>query len=285
MKKIINSLVKWKYLILFMVLLAFGVWIYGESNPGKRGQTPDTNIEESKEQDHIPKNELSQTPNEVTNFWDLLDSGNLQCKPFEEMDTLAGMDEQVLLDTISPAVVRIENDKLFGSGVIWQISKDMIYIATNRHLIENSREVTVLFMDGIDTLGEVLYLSEEYDLGFIGIKVEDFGYFTLEDYRYVYYNETNFQALELGAELFILGSADYPAGNLYYGTIANLSIYMEDFETNLLWAYCQVKPGMSGSGVFDKSGNMIGMVCGGNENSEAAVIPLNALISEWTRSR
>lgn len=123
--------------------------------------------------------------------------------------------------------------------------------------------------------------SDKYDMGFLRVKFSDLGDYTVDSCRNVRYNETEFGNLGPGDDLFILGSADYPAGNLFYGIIGSPSVYMEDFGTEMLWAYCEVKPGMSGSGVFDQDGCLIGIVCGGNEEKEAAVLPLDKILEEW----
>lgn len=202
------------------------------------------------------------------------------CDNFAEADSLAREDEQALLEAISPAVVRIEAGKLFGSGIIFAINQKEILIITNRHLIEGGAP-DVIFWDGMQAKAETFGYSESCDLGFLRVSLADSEDLKGERYRRVRYDETAFRQLKAGDELFILGSADYPAGNLFYGTIGNCSIYMEDFGMDMLWAYCEVKPGMSGSGVFDRRGNLIGMVCGGNEEKEAAALPLDKILEEW----
>lgn len=222
--------------------------------------------------------EESEDPAE--NYVSLLTQGKLVCASWEETDSLAKVDEQELLDAVCPAVVRIEAGELFGSGIIFSMRQEEILLLTNRHMIEPAQPV-VIFQDGIRAEAEVIGYSEKYDLVFLRVSLSDLGYYTVERYRYVRYDETEFRELRPGDDLFILGSADYPAGNLFYGIVGNCSVYMEDFGTEMLWAYCEVKPGMSGSGVFDKDGRLIGMVCGGNNEKEAAVLPLDKILEEW----
>lgn len=212
--------------------------------------------------------------------------GEQICPVFPEAKSLAYIDEQFLLDSMSPAVVRVESGDLFGSGVIWQVDEDYIWIITNQHVIaemDDTDLLEVVFWDGIRAFGEVSGASEDYDLGFIKVSLQDMGYFTVEKYYQVRYSVDIFDKLSPGDDIFILGSADYPAGNLYYGTIGNKSIYMDTFETEMIWAYCEVKAGMSGSGVFDRYGNLIGIVCAGNDQKEAAVLPITQILAEWQK--
>ncbi len=226
-------------------------------------------------------------------YQEALAEDGLICPAFPEVQYLTQMDEQKLLDTISPAVVRLENGKLFGSGVIWKMEEDTLWILTNKHLLTEENTDTagsvaalqpeVIFWDGIRGISEVAAVSEKYDLAFLRMDLETLGYYTAKRYYAVRYDEVFFEGLKPGADIFILGSADYPAGNLFYGTIGNISVYMEDFDTEMMWAYCEVIPGMSGSGVFDVRGNLIGIVCAGNDRKEAAVLSVDKILAEWKR--
>ena len=190
-------------------------------------------------------------------------------------------DEQDLLDTIAPTIVRIEPDKMSGSGVIWSIDKDEIVVITGGHVLEDETLYSVIFYDGIPFAGEIIYSSKECDLCFVRVDRPPKGTREYDVYRSIYYDEDKFEKLQPGDEIFTMGSADYPAGNLYYGTIGNVSIYMNEFGMEMLWGYCDAKAGMSGGGTFDKEGNFIGMISGGNDNKEIAVLPLDSILKEW----
>lgn len=227
------------------------------------------------------------------NYREALAAGGLICPGFPDVQYLTQMDEQELLDKICPAVVRLENGKLFGSGIIWKMEEDAIWILTNKHLLTEENpdagilktdvQPEVVFWDGIRGITEIVAFSEIYDLAVLRMDLETLGYYTAERYYAVRYDEAFFESLKPGDDIFMLGSADYPAGNLFYGTIGNCSVYMEDFDTEMMWAYCEVKPGMSGSGVFDVRGNLIGIVCAGNDQKEAAVLPVDKILEEWER--
>lgn len=219
-----------------------------------------------------------------TKYRESLLNGTHICPPFPETKGLAYVDEQFLLDSICPAIVRLENGDLFASGVIWKMDEDYIWIITNQHVLdwtEDSALTEVIFSDGIRAYCEITGVSDEYDLGFVKVSLADMGYYTLDRYLQIRYDTDIYNSLIPGDDIFIVGSADYPAGNLYYGTIGNKSIYMDIFNTEMLWAYCEVKEGMSGSGVFDRYGNLIGIVCAGNDQKEAAVLTIDKILDEW----
>ena len=213
-----------------------------------------------------------------------LQEGKQICPDFPEVKGLAYVDEQFLLDSICPAVVRLERGNLFGSGVIWKMEENCIWVITNQHILTEdfgTDLLEVVFWDGIRTVGEIAGVSDEYDLGFVKINLQEMGYYTAGKYFQVRHDAEVFKNLNPGDDIFVLGSADYPAGNLYYGTIGNRSVYMDAFGTEMLWAYCEVKAGMSGSGVFDRYGNLLGIVCAGNDKKEAAVLPIDKILAEW----
>lgn len=257
------------------------------------GKDKENNPEAEMEQESIigaaePSEEENLTAKEA--YHESLAAGKHICPDFPETDRLAQVDEQFLLDSICPAVVRLESGNLFGSGIIWKMEADTIWILTNQHMLVGESADTaekedglidVIFWDGIRALGEVVEMSAEYDLGIVRVDLQDMGYYSVERYYQVRYDVDAFEAAGPGDDIFIIGSADYPAGNLYYGTIGNRSIYMENFGTEMLWAYCEVKAGMSGSGVFDRNGNLLGIVCAGNDQKEAAVLPVDKILAEW----
>ncbi len=247
------------------------------------------NVAEENEQDIVAEGDVTDAIEEDSqaaryNYEKSLKAGGHICPDFPEAESLAYVDEQFLMDSICPAIVRLEIDVLFGSGVIWKMDEEYIWIITNQHVLADNNEddlLEVVFWDGIRTHGEIVKVSEIYDIGFVRVDISQMGYYTIDRYRQVRYDVEIFDGLNPGDDIFVVGSADYPAGNLYYGTIGNKSIYMDIFETEMLWAYCEVKAGMSGSGVFDRYGNLIGIVCGGNDEKEAAVLPIGKILEEW----
>lgn len=274
-----------RLLTITLIILCVGIAGCGKDDAGS-----EQNFTDSDTQNAMLENESTEPSEEdnqaaINSYMEILQSNGHICPDFPEAESLAYVDEQFLLDSICPAVVRLESGDLFGSGVIWKMDGDYIWIITNQHVLMETTGtdlLEVVFWDGIRTHGEILGVSEEYDLGFVKVNLQEMGYYTIDRYYQVRYDIDVFETLNPGDDIFIVGSADYPAGNLYYGTIGNKSIYMDIFGTEMLWAYCEVKAGMSGSGVFDRFGNLIGIVCAGNEEKEAAVLTIEKIVEEWT---
>ena len=284
-----KRLILTRMLIILLLMLCVGIAGCGEDDAGGGENLLEDNFIGDSEQNALTESDLSEVSEEDNQdaknlYVEILQAGEHICPEFPEVQGLAYVDEQFLLDSISPAVVRLESGDLFGSGVIWKMDEDYIWIITNQHVLVETVGtdlLEVVFWDGIRAHGEILGVSEEYDLGFVKVNLQEMGYYTVDRYFQVRYDIDTFGGLNPGDDIFILGSADYPAGNLYYGTIGNKSIYMDMFQTEMLWAYCEVKAGMSGGGVFDRFGNLIGIVCAGNDEKEAAVLPIERILSEW----
>lgn len=262
-----------RLMAIMLLILCVGITGCGDDGTSSEENLTGDNLTEDSEQAAI------------NSYMEILQANAHICPDFPEAQSLAYVDEQFLMDSICPAVVRLENGDLFGSGVIWKMDADYIWIITNQHVLVETTEtdlLEVVFWDGIRTHGEILGISEKYDLGFVKVNLQEMGYYTIDRYYQVRYDVDTFETLNPGDDIFIIGSADYPAGNLYYGTIGNKSIYMDIFETEMIWAYCEVKAGMSGGGVFDRFGNLIGIVCAGNDEKEAAVLPIEKIVETWT---
>lgn len=52
----------------------------------------------------------------------------------------------------------------------------------------------------------------------------------------------------------------------------------------MLWGEMgRMQGGLSGSGVFDGKGRLVGILCGGGGENEIAVLPANMIAAEWKR--
>lgn len=65
---------------------------------------------------------------------------------------------------------------------------------------------------------------------------------------------------------------DANTGDIYAGSIASPSVYSEDLCMDIIYCYCAVTPGMSGTGLFDESGHYLGILLGGSDEAEAVCL-------------
>lgn len=137
-----------------------------------------------------------------------------------------------------------------GSGVI--ISSDG-YIVTNNHVIEDATNITVKTTDGTTYEGKVIGADETFDIALVKIDATDLTVATLGDSSKLNVGETS---IVIGNPLGNLG------GSVSKGIVSalNRNIKIDGKVMELLQTDAAINPGNSGGGMFDGSGNLVGIV-------------------------
>ncbi|MCD8039055.1 MAG: serine protease [Lachnospiraceae bacterium] len=166
------------------------------------------------------------------------------------------------------SVVKVEVNTSVGSGLIWEISDDGIVIASNRHLLMKDVKAGITFCNGEAADAEIIGYSQQYDVGFLKVDGSDV---TKNILRHIYEavpTEDEYTAgipvLQIAADLTGVGD------NFSTGSILEIA-YEPVFNTNVIRTQCYSKAGMSGGGVFDAGGRLLGMLSGGEVADDAAV--------------
>lgn len=184
------------------------------------------------------------------------------------------------VQNVLPSVVKIQTGSFCGSGIILEIRKDSLLIASNRHQLENGEFSAVKLYNGEVVSGRRVFLSETYDLGFLETDISALSYEKRGRLRAVTLSETCEDALRRGTPMFFVGSTDGVACNIYEGTIADPWYYFDEFGSYMIYNYCKAKAGMSGGGTYDEHGHCIGMITGGADE-ETASLPMRSILEEW----
>ncbi|MBR2768541.1 MAG: trypsin-like peptidase domain-containing protein [Solobacterium sp.] len=137
-----------------------------------------------------------------------------------------------------------------GSGVI--ISEDG-YIITNNHVVEGAQKVTVTTYDGTTYDAKVIGTDAKSDIGVIKVDATGLNAAVIGDS----------DALRVGDTAIVIGN---PLGTLG-GTVTNGIISATDREMTinnqsmtLIQTNAAINNGNSGGGLFDGSGNLVGIV-------------------------
>jgi hypothetical protein len=140
----------------------------------------------------------------------------------------------------------------------------------------------VWFLQGYYADAAVIGTSGQYDVGFLSVSRDQLTYEELETLHYVSADEAGYDDLQPGETLFCVG-AGREAGDLEFheGTVGDTWKYIDSFENDMLYGYGFAKAGMSGGGTFDGYGHLIGMICGGTQQSETASVPLPSIIAAY----
>ena len=82
-----------------------------------------------------------------------------------------------------------------------------------------------------------------------------------------------------GDPAILISSVNGVAKEAYEGIILEPWIYVEDFQCDMLLMKLDAEPGMSGGGVFTEQGYFLGILCGIDEDGEAAVLPAQMILN------
>lgn len=168
-----------------------------------------------------------------------------------------------------------------GSGVILAAEEDSLWIVTAGHVLERAgteHPVKVEFGEGSIVESQRYELVRDTDLAFLCILKENLP----EECRELKASETDkesYDALEDGDIVCLNGYRDGRL-SVFAGVLSEPWIYVEDFEQYMMVAACEMDYGMSGGGLYDEEGRLIGIACGGNERGELAAVPLHVV---WAR--
>ena len=178
--------------------------------------------------------------------------------------------EDKLYEEASNCVVRIVMGQYAGSGLIWRMEEDGMVLVTNKHLLRESAYGIVTFSNEMALQAEVLYFSQEYDLGFLFIPREVLHADILRNcYEVRKTKEGIKQAGEQLEEQKIIqiASSQQVAADCYKGKSKKI-VFVPEFQAFMLETECFSKAGMSGGGVFDEKGYLLGMIAGGQVDKD-----------------
>lgn len=278
-------------ILLFGVILMLGIVFYVVNLPlvvwakspevQMQAQEPTQRSEQSED---IRPPHLIQTVTEQDIYEGMLWLGVLETPVLEAGDC------EKAYENVQGSVVLLHMENAYGSGVIWELTPGNIIVASSKHVLEywDENSSYVRFSQGYTVSGKLLGISQEYDIGFLAIDNTEFAYSVLEELCCVHWDMLSYQTLQAGDDMFCIGAGDGTAegSSVYYqGTIADMWLYIEDFEEYMIYGYGYAEPGMSGGGVFDAKGNLIGLLTGATADGETASLPLPVMIEAYEALR
>lgn len=205
----------------------------------------------------------------------------------QESPVLAQGDCAAAYENVKNCIVRIHMGNAYGSGVVFQITPEMIIIVTNKHVLSYWDEPVsyVQFPQGYFTEARVLGTAQEHDIGFLAVDNREFDYKELGELRYVHWDLERCQAMKAGDDIFCAGAGDEAEADgtdsFYQGSVGDMYYYIDDFEEYMILGYGYAREGMSGGGTFDSYGNFIGMISGATMSGETASVPLSTIIEAY----
>lgn len=193
-------------------------------------------------------------------------------------------DLEAACENVQKSVVRIDMGRAYGSGVIFRLTGDGAVIATNRHVLAYWREESgvIRFPEGYYASARVLGNSENCDVGFLLVEKVSAGVEALTRLRSVSVDERAYDGLQKGEAFFVLGAGREADETIFQEAVFNESDkYIETFGGEMLYGRGFAREGMSGGGMFDGCGRMIGLLAGGTCQNEIAGVPIDQVVQAY----
>ncbi len=208
----------------------------------------------------------------------MLALGMLTCPVLKEADADAAY------ENVKNSVVRLDMGEACGSGVIFCLTADAVIIATNRHVLEYWDEDSgvVCFQQGYFADATALGSASESDVGFLRVENGELGFDTLMTLRSVCMDEVLFDDGEAQIEGFCVGMNRGEQEPVFHEAVLEKEErYIEFFQGDMLYGHGFAKEGMSGGGIFDCHGRLLGLLAGGNHQNKIAGVSADRVAAAY----
>ncbi len=197
-------------------------------------------------------------------------------------DFLAGEEADIRPER---SVVEVRAGGVVGSAVLWEVSDDGdgIVLLTAGHVVDELRGEelpAVVFPDGEEYICERYERPEGIDVALLFLLEAELAKKLTQEDCFVRVDRERFDSLRDGDGCMAVGSGDSEGAAVCTGEILDNWIYMEDYGQYMIWADVEIRPGMSGGGLFDGEGFFLGILSGGSEDGQLAAVPLSLILAD-----
>jgi serine protease Do len=161
--------------------------------------------------------------------------------------------------TVSDSFFGQVEGEMSGSGIIYKIFEDTVYILTNYHVIEDFSEILVDFDDGKLVKTELSGFDEDMDLAVIKIEEKIIGSEKFSNLRAA--NFGNSTKLNVGEPAIAIGNPLGYNDTVTTGVISSIKreISLSRFNVDLIQTDAAINPGNSGGALLNAIGEVIGI--------------------------
>ena len=189
----------------------------------------------------------------------------------------AALDVSAIVKSAMPAVVAINNTMLYqsnnwwgmsqtyevpssGSGIIIGQNDEELLIATNNHVVEDSENLSVVFINDTSVNASIKGTDADSDLAVIAVALKDIPEDTLSQISVAKLGDSD--ALEVGQGVVAIGNALGYGQSVTVGYVSalNREVKVDNTVTrNLLQTDAAINPGNSGGALLNMKGEVIGI--------------------------
>ena len=190
--------------------------------------------------------------------------------------TSIGNDVSSIVEKAMPSVVAINNKMIYtqdnwlfgqqqyevpssGSGIIAGQNDTELLIITNNHVVEDSEELSVTFIDNQSVKAAVKGTDSDSDLAVIAVQLSDIPEETRKQIKAADLGDSD--SLKLGQGVVAIGNALGQGQSVTVGYVSalNKKITINDVERTLLQVDAAINPGNSGGALLNMNGEVIGI--------------------------
>lgn len=187
-----------------------------------------------------------------------------------------GNDVSVIVEEAMPSVVAINNKVIYtqqnwffgeqqyeasgsGSGIIVGKNDSELLIMTNNHVVADSTELSVSFIDGTSVAAAIKGTDSDSDLAVIAVKLSDIPAETMSQIKEAELGDSD--ALKLGQGVVAIGNALGMGQSVTVGYVSalNKEVQFSDGSRTLLQVDAAINPGNSGGALLNMQGELIGI--------------------------
>ncbi len=207
-------------------------------------------------------------------------SGDLSTTAVSTATTVTDVSD--IVDNVMPSIVSITNmgqevwgdffgrtysqdTESAGSGIIISQTEDEIFIATNNHVVANSTQLTVNFIDDQIVEAEIKGTDSSMDLAVLSVKVKDIPKETMDKIKVATLG--NSDEIKVGQSAVAIGNALGYGQSVTTGVISAMDreVTVSDEMTgtsvtnDLIQTDAAINPGNSGGALLNMNGEVIGI--------------------------
>lgn len=177
--------------------------------------------------------------------------------------SITNMSVQKVQDWFSGRTFEMQGESA-GTGVIMGENDDELLIVTNNHVVADSSELTVSFIDEESVTAQVKGTDSQNDLAVVSVNLKDIPDDTLKQIRVA--NVGDSESLKVGEQVVAIGNALDYGQSVTTGIVSalNRDISVSDNGTevdykNLIQTDAAINPGNSGGALLNMKGEVIGI--------------------------
>ena len=146
-----------------------------------------------------------------------------------------------------------------GSGVIVSEDDDEIFILTNYHVVEDTSELSVKFIDDSSYDAKVKGVSERKDIAIVSVSKKDISLETLEKIKIATIGDSN--TLKVGNGVIAIGNALGYGQSVTTGVVSalNREVSTDTYVQDMIQIDAAINGGNSGGALLNSKGEVIGI--------------------------